>query len=348
MRVCGTSRAHLLMRMTAAWILILAVEPRWSRAPAKPQADESPDRRDGPSSGPVSARPGSSPGDRSSGPGTVSELLARASAYLDRKEYNRALDAYGAAIRLEPGSAAIYALRARVWGAKHARDREVADLTEAIRLDPTDADYRVARALSWSSQGRHEQAMADYDEAIRLRPREARFYVARGDEWRRHLKLDLALADYDLAIRLAPDDARAYLRRAMVAKQRRAYAQAVAELTDLARMAPEDAEVHRALARILATCYNDELRDGRRAVQEATRACELTRWRDPDCLDTLAAAYAEAGDYRSAVAWQQRAIARARAEVTSPMQRAMNAGGRRGVGFEDRLAFYKRRRPARE
>jgi tetratricopeptide (TPR) repeat protein len=276
------------------------------------------------------------------------EILTRASALFERKQYNEAIDAYSVAIRLEPRSAAIYALRARVWGAKHARDREVADLTDAIRLDPTNTDYLVARALSWSSQGRHEQAMADHDEAIRLRPRDARLYVARGDEWRRHLKLDLALADYNLAIRLAPEDVQGYLRRAIVAKQRRAFSQAVDELTDLTRMAPESAEVHRALARILATCYKDVFRDGSRAVQEATRACELTQWRDPDCVDTLAAAYAEAGDYQSAVEWQKKAIALARKEVTSPMQRAMNAGGRRGVGFEDRLAFYKRKRPARE
>src|SRR6185312_3574437 len=67
----------------------------------------------------------------------AAEILARASSLFERKQYNEAIDAYDAAIRLEPSSAAIYALRAQVWGAKHARDREVADLTDAIRIDPT-------------------------------------------------------------------------------------------------------------------------------------------------------------------------------------------------------------------
>ena len=77
-------------------------------------------------------------------------------------------------------------------------------------------------------------------------------------------------------------------------------------------MAPDNAEVHRTLARILATCNDNDVRDGNRAVQEAILACELTQWSDPDCLDTLAAAYAEAGDYQSAVQWQTKAIVLAR------------------------------------
>jgi hypothetical protein len=52
------------------------------------------------------------------------------------------------------------------------------------------------------------------------------------------------------------------------------------------------------------------LRDGRRAVQLATRANELSRWDYPATLEVLAAAYDEAGDFTAAVQWQQKAIAR--------------------------------------
>ncbi|MGP0066258.1 MAG: tetratricopeptide repeat protein [Isosphaeraceae bacterium] len=288
-------------------------------------------------------------------PRTVPELLDRGLTLYDQKDYNGAIAAFTEAIRLDPNSARAYGYRAQAWGAKHYRDREIADLDQAIRLEPRNVSYRLSRAQSWSSQGRHDQAMVDYDDAIQLEPNNAQLYVSRGNEWRRHVKLDLAIADYDRAIQIDPTYIHAYICRALISKQRRAFAQAVAELSEIVRAAPDNDEAHRALARILATCNDSAVRDGRRAVQEATRACELTHWNDPNALDTLAAAYAETGDYQSAVQWQTKAIALTGINPTASVRRAMRSGGgRRGVvitdrvGFEDRLAFYKRKRPCRE
>ena len=78
------------------------------------------------------------------------------------------------------------------------------------------------------------------------------------------------------------------------------------------------------------------VRDGKQAVAHATRACELTDWKKPQCLDTLAAAYAAAGDFDRAVEYQQKALSFPDFEKED------------GKGGRDRLRLYMQRKPYRQ
>jgi len=66
--------------------------------------------------------------------------------------------------------------------------------------------------------------------------------------------------------------------------------------------------VHNCLAWIWATSPEPELRDGFKAMEHASRACELTQSLVPGFLDTLAAAHAECGDFAQATYWEQRVL----------------------------------------
>ena len=78
------------------------------------------------------------------------------------------------------------------------------------------------------------------------------------------------------------------------------------------------------------------MRDGKKAVESATQACEMTNWNDPDMLGTLAAAYAETGDFDDAIKWQQKAV-----DLTSPtLLVTLNER-------QARLALYQNHRPLR-
>jgi tetratricopeptide (TPR) repeat protein len=71
---------------------------------------------------------------------------------------------------------------------------------------------------------------------------------------------------------------------------------------------PKWAVSHNGLAWLLATAWDASIRDGPRAVALATKACELTEWKDAAYLDTLAASYAEAGQFAEAVKRETKAL----------------------------------------
>ncbi len=82
------------------------------------------------------------------------------------------------------------------------------------------------------------------------------------------------------------------------------YEKAIADYSRLIDLAPRYASAYNNLAWILATCPEAVLRNGKKAVEIATKACELSEWKNPSAVNTLALACAEAADYENAAKWQ--------------------------------------------
>src|SRR5205807_8728430 len=90
------------------------------------------------------------------------------------------------------------------------------------------------------------------------------------------------------------------------------YAEALKELNYLISLHPRPVTLARALsdrAWFQATCPDSSFRNGQQAVKDAKAACSIMQWKDEDMIDTLAAAYAETGDFDSAVRYAAQALA---------------------------------------
>ncbi|MBR6386712.1 MAG: tetratricopeptide repeat protein [Thermoguttaceae bacterium] len=76
----------------------------------------------------------------------------------------------------------------------------------------------------------------------------------------------------------------------------------------LLELDPKDSGVLNNYSWLLATCPEDQYRDAARALEYGKQAAEATLYAAPHILSTLAAAYAEGGDFESARSWSQKAV----------------------------------------
>jgi tetratricopeptide (TPR) repeat protein/CHAT domain-containing protein len=88
---------------------------------------------------------------------------------------------------------------------------------------------------------------------------------------------------------------------AVCLKRQQRYEEAITQYLKVLETAPKSVSAHNNLAWLLATCPTDRLRDGKKAVVHATKACELSEWKLPHTIGTLSAALAEDGQFEKAI-----------------------------------------------
>ncbi len=214
-----------------------------------------------------------------------------------------------------------YFSRAFVYEQAGELDKAIADESEAIRLE-AGQQARLAvlysnRGTWWYKKGEYDRAIDDYNEAIYNDRESARADDYResadthdnlGLAWYKNKQYDKAISSFDEAIRLNPDYEPSYHHRADINFLRGKYDKGLADLERALQIDPHDSYAYSEHAWLCATCPDAKFRDGAKAVELATKACELNSWQYADYVNTLAAAYAEKGEFDLAVKWQTRAL----------------------------------------
>ena len=259
----------------------------------------------------------------------------RGLSYERKREWDKAIADFSTAIWREPRSRLALAERGICCNRKGEPEQALRDFEAMMQFDPDDALGHALRADALEIMGQPDKALEEAATAIQLDHKLALAHEVRGRAWLRKKEEEKAVREFEEAERAEPNHFRVILASAYAFQRRRDYKSALAEFLETAERLHRSANSQNALAWFLATCPDSHFRNGREAITRATLACELTQWKDSGYLDTLAAAYAECGEFEQANKFVKEAVAR-----LSPTSESRSE-------IEQHVASFERRQPWR-
>jgi eukaryotic-like serine/threonine-protein kinase len=269
-------------------------------------------------------------------PNSAPAYLSLGLVLLESKDLPGAAAAFKKAAELDPKSASAHSNLGSALRESKDLPGAVAACKKAIELDPKCTAAYVNLAVALRESNDLPGAVAAFKKVTELDPRFTAAHNDLGHALRESKDLPGAVAAFKKAIELDPGRFQAHYGLGMTHRSQGRYAEAERAYLGAIKAQPAFAPAYNGLAWLLATCPDDKVRDGKRAVEYATTACKLTGWKEPGYLDTLAAAYAEAGQFEEAIRDQTRALG-------DPTFKA-----RFGPAARQRLKLYQQQKPFRD
>lgn len=298
----------------------------------------------------------------------VEALQAMAEALVSLEKYDESLEHLDRLIEIDPDVSLGYSLRARVRLVQGQVAAAEEDLNKAIKIEPRDLVALMMRGRLRLAQEKLELALGDANRILELRPGLPQAILLRSLIHTAAKDYENAISDLQRLLRRDADNVELQLQIASIynldGRPRKAievfdrilakeedqwealrgradahlsigqHGRAIDDYERAMKIEPNDSGVLNNLAWVLATSPLDDLRDGQRAIDLATRACDVTEYKAPHILSTLAAGYAETGDFDKAIEWSTKAVETGPGSIREQLQQELDS--------------YKEKKPWRE
>jgi tetratricopeptide (TPR) repeat protein len=267
-------------------------------------------------------------------------------AFAGSGKLDEATAEFGKALVIDPNSAEGHNNLGRVLLNKGDFNQAIAHFRKALETAPDSASVRsnLGQALAKSGhtltlKGSFDEAIQQFQNALEITPDSAEIHNGLAVALVRKGRLDEAVSHFEKALALKPDFVEPYFNLGDIFFFIKGKVpEALAAWRAVLRLDPNHVAVLQQTAWVLATSPDASLRDGPQAVTLAQRAARLTGGGQPSILDTLAAAYAEAGRFSEAVQIATKLLELARKQDNGRMVETLEA----------RIALYRAGTPFRD
>ena len=224
-------------------------------------------------------------------------------AYLAHGQFDSAIADFTESLRMKPRNAGALNNRGQAKYSKSDFKSAIEDFTAALAIDAKNPLILNNRALAYIELDDSTNAMTDLHAALALVPDYAEALNNRGVVHQKVEKVDEAIADFSKALEVDSKYTDALENRAFAYLQKNEHTKAIADLESAMQLNPNSFEAANDLAWMLATSPDSAVRDTKRALTLAQKACELSKHREWNALDTLAVVHAENGEFTEAKKW---------------------------------------------
>ena len=202
-------------------------------------------------------------------------------------------------------------------------DEAMIQFRKALEIRPDDADTYYNLGVALMRAGRPDEAIGCFQKVLEFKPDYAGAYNNLGLALFTQGKFDEAIKTYQRTLELMPNYADAHYMLGCALQSQRKSGAAIVQFQTVLKLEPGQVMAQNSLAWLLATCPEASLRDGGKAIELAKQAEQLSGGNHPEILDTLAAAYAEAGRFPEAVETARRALSLIATQNNQPVADAL-------------------------